>query len=238
MTALHRSDPRGLGHALADQLKHRIAGGELGAGERLPSEAELCRDFAVSRTVVREAVAQLRAEGLVETFQGRGTFVTAPGGDPEPATAHLAGSPRHVMELRLAVECEAAALAATRGTEVDREVMRRAMADLREALARREPAIAEDFAVHAAIALASGNPLINDVLRELGPHAILRHRAGLTGPTVLEPGHADLLVHEHQQICDAIVRGDPDASRAAMRAHLARSLAALDAETLPSGDGG
>lgn len=234
MTALHRTDPRGLSHALAGQLKQRIAGGELGTGARVPSEAELCSDFTVSRTVVREAIAQLRAEGLVETFQGRGTFVTAPGGGQEPATASLTGTPRQVMELRLGLECEASALAAVKSTEVDRGIMVRAMADLRKALLRRKPAIAEDYALHAAIALASGNPLISDVLRRLGPHAIVRHRAGLAGPTVLEPGHADLLVHEHQQICDAIARRDPEASRAAMRTHLSRSLAALDSAAAPS----
>ena len=214
MAALSRTDPRGLGHALADHLKQRIAEGDLGAGERVPSETELCRDFAVSRTVVREAVAQLRAEGLVETFQGRGTYVTAvvsPGGQQGSGTPPLTGTPRHVMELRLALECEAAALAARRSTEVDRGVIDRAMADLRDALARREPAIAQDFAVHAAVARASGNPLVNDILRGLGPHAVLRHRAGLADPTVLAPGHADLLVHEHQQICDAIARRDPEA---------------------------
>ena len=241
MAALSRTDPRGLGHALADHLKQRIAEGDLGAGERVPSETELCRDFAVSRTVVREAVAQLRAEGLVETFQGRGTYVTAvvsPGGQQGSGTPPLTGTPRHVMELRLALECEAAALAARRSTEVDRGVIDRAMADLRDALARREPAIAQDFAVHAAVARASGNPLVNDILRGLGPHAVLRHRAGLADPTVLAPGHADLLVHEHQQICDAIARRDPEASRAAMHTHLSRSLAALDAETEgPAGTG-
>lgn len=230
MTALHRNDPRGLRHALADQLKRRIAQGDLGAGDRVPSEAELCHDFAVSRTVVREAVAQLRAEGLVETFRGRGcSYVIAPnGGQGAGAGLSPAGSPRQIMELRLALECEASSLAASRRSAVDLAAIGRAMTDLREVLSRREPAIAQDFAVHLAIAVAAGNPPITGVLRELGPQAILRHRTGIDGSVVMAPGHAELLVHEHQQICDAIARGDPETARAAMRTHLSRSLAALD----------
>jgi len=64
-------------------LKERILSGDLAPGSKLPSESELVAAYAVSRTVVREAVTRLRAEGLVETFQGLGSFVLAV---PEPTT--------------------------------------------------------------------------------------------------------------------------------------------------------
>ena len=64
-------------------LKDKILAGDLPPGRKLPSEAELIEEFGVSRTVVREAVSRLQAEGLVETFQGRGSFVLAM---PEPTS--------------------------------------------------------------------------------------------------------------------------------------------------------
>lgn len=74
---LRRDDPRGLAHAVAARLRTAIADGALTPGAKVPSEAQLSRGYEVSRTVVREAVSQLRAEGLVETFQGRGSFIAA-----------------------------------------------------------------------------------------------------------------------------------------------------------------
>src|SRR3954452_20501086 len=99
-------------------LKDRILAGDLSAGHKLPSETELVEEFGVSRTVVREAVTRLRAEGLVETFQGRGSFVLAM---PEPTsfTVESAAIRTHhdvldMIDFRLGIECEAAALAAAR----------------------------------------------------------------------------------------------------------------------------
>lgn len=227
MPVLHHDDPRGLGHAVAEQLKHRIVAGTLGAGEKLPSETGLCRDYGVSRTVVREAVAQLRAEGLVETFQGRGSYVAATAPAAGDRGGSLAGTPRETMELRLAVECEASALAARRRSAVDLAAIGRAMEELREAAGQGRPVVTEDFALHMAVAAASGNSLLAGVLQDLGPAAILRQRAGLDSSEVLAPGHGSLFVHEHEQICEAVRQGDPEAARAAMYTHLSRSLRAL-----------
>lgn len=75
---------RGLAYDLVEELKRRILGGEIAPGEKLPDESGLVEEFGVSRTVVREAISRLQAAGLVETFQGRGSFVlevpTARGG--------------------------------------------------------------------------------------------------------------------------------------------------------------
>ena len=97
-------------------LKDKILAGDLPAGAKLPSEAELLEQYAVSRTVVREAVTRLRAEGIVETQQGRGSFVLAV---PEPSSFTVESSAirshRDVLamvDFRLGIESEAAALAA------------------------------------------------------------------------------------------------------------------------------
>jgi GntR family transcriptional repressor for pyruvate dehydrogenase complex len=105
-----------LSQAVVAGLKSRILDGSLGPGEKLPSEADLIEEFSVSRTVIREAVTRLRAEGLVETFHGRGSFVLAV---PEPTSFQLeaAAIRNHhdvlaMVDFRIGVESEAAALAA------------------------------------------------------------------------------------------------------------------------------
>lgn len=204
----------------------------LAPGARVPSEAQLSQGYEVSRTVVREAVSQLRAEGLVETFQGRGSFVAAaPGARGGRADGGIVlpvrRSARDVMELRLAIECEAAALAARRRTRAQIEVLDRALADLRQAVRTGGGVVGPDWAIHMAVAVASGNPLLIGVMESLGAQSVLRHRASVDDVDLVDPEHGALLVHEHAAIRDAVERGDADAARSAVRVHLGRSLASL-----------
>src|SRR5688500_3305536 len=150
-------------------LKDKILSGELAPGAKLPSEAELIEEYAVSRTVVREAVSRLQAEGLVETFQGRGSFVLAV---PEPSAFALESSAirshRDVLamiDFRLGVETEAAALAAARITPTTAEAVRAASTTLVEV--GREGAVEADFAFHRALAQATGNRFYVDLLDSL-----------------------------------------------------------------------
>src|SRR5262245_66662106 len=109
---------------LSEQVVRAVAdsidGGEFRPGSRLPTDRELCARFAVSRAVVREAVARLRADGYIETRQGAGAFVVARPGRLSFRLAGVVPSGRedlgHVMELRLAVEVAAAEFAAGRRT--------------------------------------------------------------------------------------------------------------------------
>jgi DNA-binding FadR family transcriptional regulator len=112
-------------------LKDKILAGELAPGAKLPSEAELIEEYAVSRTVVREAVTRLRAEGLVETQQGRGSFVLAV---PEPSSFSVESSAIRtqadvlaMLDFRIGVESEAAALAARHHTAADADAISAAM---------------------------------------------------------------------------------------------------------------
>ena len=139
-------------------LKSRILDGSLGPGSKLPSEAELIEEYAVSRTVIREAVTRLRAEGLVETFQGRGSFVLAL---PEPTSFHLEAAAirsHHdvldMVDFRLGVESEAAALAATHLEARSATAIRDSLAAFRAAAP--EHAVEADFRFHRAVAAATG----------------------------------------------------------------------------------
>ncbi len=139
-------------------LKDKIFAGELPPGHKLPSESELIEEFDVSRTVVREAVTRLRAEGLVETFQGRGSFVLAV---PESTsfTVEAANIRTHhdvldMIDFRVGIECEAAALAATRRDASGSAAIRTALDAFIDAAP--EDAVEADFLFHRAVAAASG----------------------------------------------------------------------------------
>ena len=121
--------PRKLAQTVVDRLAGRIRRGEFKAGDKLPTEYEITRAFGVSRTVVREAMSRLQAAELVETRHGVGTFVRE-GADSAPfriapvETATL-NELIAILELRLSIEAEAAALAASRRSQAHLAAMRR-----------------------------------------------------------------------------------------------------------------
>lgn len=208
---------------VVDGLKERILAGDLAPGSKLPSEAELIEEYAVSRTVVREAVTRLRAEGLVETFQGRGSFVLAV---PEPTSfAVEASSVRShhdvldVIDFRIGIESEAAALAAARADDAARTAVRDALTAF--ATVEPEHAVEADFAFHRAVAAASGNRFYLDLLDSMGPMIILLPRTRLGDAySLTDATHVERVRHEHDNVAAAVLAGDPDTARAAMRVHL------------------
>src|SRR5437868_9142871 len=137
-----------LSRRLFEQLAEEIKSGRLAPGERLPTEQEMTRAAKVSRTVVREAVAALRAEGLVITRQGVGAFVSAePQRAPfriEPERLQSLDDVLNVMELRLGVEIESAGLAAERATKAQVRAIGAALHALDEAIAAERSAVEED----------------------------------------------------------------------------------------------
>jgi GntR family transcriptional regulator, transcriptional repressor for pyruvate dehydrogenase complex len=113
--------PRGLTQQLVTQITDDITSGRLVAGARLPTEKAMMSATGVSRTVVREAVACLRADGLVVVRQGVGAFVASHARRPfriEVDDLHSLHEALQIMELRTGVEIEAAGLAAERGEAV------------------------------------------------------------------------------------------------------------------------
>jgi len=213
-------------------LKGKILAGDLPAGHKLPSEAELIEEFGVSRTVVREAVTRLRAEGLIETFHGRGSFVLAV---PEPTsfTVESAAIRTHrdvldMIDFRLGIETEAAALAAERIDAADRDAIRSAMDAF--VTAPPEDAVEADFRFHRAIVAASANRFYLDLIDSLGPMMILLPRTRLGAAySLTDSGHVDRVRREHDNIAAAVLAGDACVARAAMRVHLGNSRRRLDA---------
>lgn len=195
-------------------------------GERIPSESDLCAEFGVSRTVVREAVASLRADGVLKSRQGIGVFVDdAPRLQPfeiSPLPDAAVQEILQILELRLSVELEAAAMAAERRSDEQ-------LAEIGDALARLSAEGAGqsgpmDFEFHLAIARATNNPYFEKFLTFLGPQIIPRLRVNAIGGKARTGAYNDKLQDEHRAILDAIEAQDPAAARDAMRRHLSGSL--------------
>jgi DNA-binding FadR family transcriptional regulator len=210
---------------LTDRLAGEIIGRRIAPGSRLPTEQEMMATFGVSRTVVREAVAALRAEGLVETRQGVGAFVTRDVQRRpfriEPSEIRSIPDVLNVMELRTGVEVEAAGIAAERGTASARGRIERALQAFDAAVTRGEAAIDEDFRFHQAIAEATRNPQFARFLEFLGRFLIPRQsiRVGLQRPQDLRT-YLQRIQAEHRRIYEAICAGDAAAAQRAMRRHL------------------
>lgn len=225
---------------VADSLSEKIRSGALRPGAQLPTEAELCAEYDVSRTVVREAVARLRSEGIVIPQQGRGMFVSeAPGprnfSIPEHALKALPET-ISLLELRLSVEVEAAGLCAERRTNAEGAAIRALMEQVD---ARHDdPAAVQihyDYDFHLAIARATRNEFIHGFLVYLRPVIVPRFQLGhLVAPELKDAYYAR--VHgEHEKIVRAIEKRDGRAARQSMRKHLCNSLERVRALALASG---
>jgi DNA-binding FadR family transcriptional regulator len=221
--------PSNLAEKVLARLGADIRGGRLAPGARLPTEQQLGSAMRVSRTVVREAVAALRADGLVVTRRGSGAYVAEnPTASPFRITAPQCGrlsDVLDVMELRLAVEVEAAGFAAERAGRRHVAAVRAALRDIDRALRAGAGAVAEDFAFHRAIAEATGNAQFPRFLAFLGSHVIPRQSVRLSLETPAERRtYLERIQREHARIMAGIGTADPVEARQAMRDHLTRSL--------------
>jgi len=220
--------PRRLAQTVVDRLAGRIRRGEFKAGDKLPTEYEITRAFGVSRTVVREAMSRLQAAEMVETRHGIGTFVRQ-GADSTPfridpvETATL-NELIAILELRISLESEAAALAAVRRSTAQLAAMRRALDAFARQVAQSKDAVQADFRFHLAIAQATGNRHFADLIRYLGTMLFPRTRvnsAQLAGEKRV--AYLGRVNREHERIYQAIARGAPEAARTALRTHLENS---------------
>jgi GntR family transcriptional regulator, transcriptional repressor for pyruvate dehydrogenase complex len=220
--------PRNLAQELVESLGDRIRDGRLAPGAKLPTEAEIMATQGVSRTVVREALSKLQAAGQVLTRHGIGTFVMGPG---EAAPFRIAPEQLAtlqdviaMLELRIGLETESAALAAQRRSEANLKEMRAALDDFAAAVRAGRDAVAADFRFHLEIARATQNAHFAELTAALGASMIPRAR--LDAPVPLTEERRDYLRRvnaEHESLFDAISMQDSEAARAAMRTHLANS---------------
>ncbi|MCU4748936.1 MULTISPECIES: FadR/GntR family transcriptional regulator [unclassified Streptomyces] len=224
--------PRRVGamEAVLTHLRGAIEGGAYAVGDKLPSEAELCRRLEVSRPVLREALRALQVMGLTASRTGKGTFVISRG--PVDATFGdcTAGD---LLEVRRHVEVPMAGYAAQRRTAEDLDHLSR----LLERMERESDTtawVATDTLFHLGVARAARNPVFRKVIEEIRD-ALARQSAFLPEPA----GRREHSNREHRAIVRALTDGSPDDAVAAMAHHLDRveaSLASLVRPGPPEGE--
>jgi GntR family transcriptional regulator, galactonate operon transcriptional repressor len=211
----------------ASMIGQRIVAGEWLAGGALPTEADLSRELNVSRASLREAIKLLAGKGLIRSTPRRGTIVQPPATwnrlDPDVLLWQASEGPttsfvRDLFELRRMIEPEAAALAAKRAGEEERQVIAAAFAAM-EGAPDVQASIEADLAFHRAIVLATGNLLLaafSPAIEASLAVSFRVSRAGATQPHV---------VPMHRAVAEPILRGDAQGARDAMNALLDRSEA-------------
>jgi DNA-binding FadR family transcriptional regulator len=211
---------------LADQvtvsLTNRILAKDF-SDSQLPSEQAMAQGFGVSRTVIREAVSRLKAEGLIDTRQGRGAFVRGDRLDVpfriDLRSKDLLGSLLHIIELRRGLDAEIAFLAATRRKRDQMVAIRRSLGEIEKASKAGRDAAAEDLAFHLSIARATGNPLFLELLSFLNGFLYIGIRVTRANEDKRLEFSEQTRV-EHMAIADAIERQDPEAAATAAKIHM------------------
>ncbi|KJF69114.1 FadR/GntR family transcriptional regulator [Rhizobium nepotum] len=213
---------------ISSALRRDLSEGVFRPGDRLPSESALTREYSVSRTVVREAIAILRADGLVEARKGAGVFAIETKPAKEVPFNDLAvgriSSVIELLELRTVFEVESAGLAASRRSAVQVETIVDAHRRVGDCLSAGLPTRDADFEFHLAIAQATQNRRFPEFLQLIRSGIIPRGELQGAAPGSRPKDYNLHLQEEHAKIVDAIIEGDADAARQYMAAHLRGSL--------------
>ena len=217
-----------LAEIVVAELSARIESGLYGPGDKLPSSIQLCEEFGVSRTVIREAVASLRVAGRVTARQGAGVFVSEK--DTKTLNFEISRiddirSAMQILELRLGVELQSVALAAARRTPEALAEIARAYDDLERLDSDDVEAEAlADFEFHLAIAKATRNAhfprFLEAVRSEISLDLVLKHRQSHGAYRA----YLKKINREHAAILGAITQGDAKGARNALAQHLEESL--------------
>ena len=208
---------------VATVLLQKIREGGLVPGARLPTEHVMAQRFGVSRTVIREAIVSLKAEGVVETRQGSGAFVRRPGVrsafNIDTFTSESVHHLLRMIEVRRAIDSETAALAAVRRDAQQIDDIRRAMAAIDKAVAAGGDGVNEDVEFHLSIARATGNTYWVKLMEMFAPQ--LRAAVSVTRANeARRKDFAHAVKVEHQRLVDAIIAGNAATARTAAADHM------------------
>jgi len=212
-----------LSKTIAANIEEAIRLKRVVKGEKLPSEQELCEQFGVSRTAIREALRMVSGKGLISIQKGKGIFVKGMSADSvtNPLRNYLLYKNRHnsaldVIHARQIIEPPIAAYAATHHTQEDETILLQDLKILEEFNGSKDELAQMDMAFHLHIAKASHNnvmPLILDPIHRLMPE--IKKAVYATNYNAKESA-----VVWHGKIVQEIIKGDPDSAFAAMSQHL------------------
>lgn len=215
---------------IAAEIGREITEGRIAPGDKLPTELLLAKNFGVSRSVIREGIAQLRNEGLVETRQGIGAFAS----DPERRqsirivqdTLTDKESFRSLFQLRMPLEIEAAGLAAVHHDANDLQRLDEALSQMTGADKWTDQGILADLAFHRALATATHNEYFPLVLGFIGERINLAINAARASAILEEI--VEITIAEHAAIREAIASRDPLRARHVMRGHIMAAAGRLN----------
>lgn len=212
--------------AVVRHVQTLIQDGALPAGAPLPSEVQLSRNLGISRGIVREAYRALAATGAVEVGNGRAPRVG--GLNAAPVTTmltHVLGTHQvtleHVLQVRRAIELQAAGLAATHRSALQASALEATVTEMELCGPASDAFVIHDLAFHETLAEASGNPLFVVLGRAL--HGVFEASIRRGQRHYADPYHFGALVEAHRRVAAAVRDQDAPAAAAAMREHFAQA---------------
>ena len=223
---------RNVSDQVFDQLRELIYRGKMKPGDRIMTERALAESLKVSRTAVRDAIKRLVAQGLVEQRQGSGTYVKLVDEgsflqramDVESATLH------DLLEVRMGLECNTAAMAARRADDVDFDALEESLARMRALKTKGEVRGDADVAFHMALAFATKNPLQIFLMRQI--HDVLFSGIHVVLKQLYEtPENMAIVICQHEAVVEGVRLRDPEAAVRAMEAHIRFVIAFVDQKT-------
>lgn len=207
------------------KIQNAILAGQYNVGDKLPSERELAAQYQVSRNSIREAIRLLELGNLVEIKHGDGTFIksiTLHQAQDKLANVLLKTDKTvlyEMLELRFILESQCAYLAASRATAADLEKMARALDIMKDAYDDEELGLQADLAFHIAIAEATHNHVLVQLIASLEPHmwntieATRKHR-------LAKKNNITRTFEEHKEIYIVISRGESEQAKILMENHI------------------
>ena len=223
--------PKRIADQVFDQLHELILHGEFKPGEKIMTERELAESFQVSRTSVRDAINKLVVMGMLEQRQGQGTFVSRPGGKTHSYMTKVMesqnASMRDLLEVRMGLECNAAALAAQRAQGNDIEFMERSLKEIEEEVKAGRLGSDADTQFHMAIAYATHNPLQIFIMKQFHDFLSFGIKENLFA-LYRESRTFDTVQQQHSQIMNAIKAHDPMHAYMATKRHIEYVIQTID----------
>jgi GntR family transcriptional repressor for pyruvate dehydrogenase complex len=215
--------PKRISDQVFDQLRDLIFRGELQPGDKIMPERELSEALGVSRTSVRDAIRKLVVMGFLEQRQGQGTFVRSPElAEKSPFAMAMENQDAtliDLLEVRMGMECNAAALAAQRADEKDIRFLEKSLRDMQSDVKGGQLGNEPDVSFHMAISYATKNPLQVFLMKNFFDYLFIGIKVYLKH-LYEEPGNIPHILAHHTRILEAIKARDPDEAYQAMREHI------------------
>lgn len=216
--------PKRISEQVFDKIQNLILRGVLRSGEQLKSERELGEIMEVSRPTIRAAIKKLVDRGLVENRQGSGTYVASleKSITQNPLRAYIDKDETtllDILDVRLALECHAASIAAQRASGEDIELLFTHNNEMRKRIENGELGLSEDLRFHMCLAFATKNPLQIHLMKNLYEFLHFGIEESLKA-LYRDPEHLSRILRQHQAVAEAIRSHDSQKAAEAMSRHI------------------